>query len=256
VVGRPVVADESGAVHGEHDVQALQRDVVDDLVVGALEEGRVDRRDGLEALERQPGGEEDRLLLGDPDVEVVRGLGLLQDVQARPGVHRGRDADDPPVAADLLDHRVAEDLRVLRRGGAADARLGAFGRLDHGRAVGDGLGLGGVPLLHALQPAVLGGAEALALHRGDVDDHGPAGAEGARPAPCAAPARRGRPPRRRTPSRAPPTTGRGPEGLEGLLELRAEPLDRRAEAAGQLGELVLDLLAACQSLGCRRTRWK
>jgi hypothetical protein len=36
VVGRPVVADQPGAVHGEDDVELLQADVVDDLVIGAL----------------------------------------------------------------------------------------------------------------------------------------------------------------------------------------------------------------------------
>ena len=43
VVRRAVVADQPGAVHAEHDVQLLEADVVDDLVVRALQEGRVDR---------------------------------------------------------------------------------------------------------------------------------------------------------------------------------------------------------------------
>ena len=73
MVRRAVVADEAGAVHREHDVQLLQADVVDDLVVRALEEGRVDRGDRLAALEREPGGEQHRLLLGDPDVVVAVG---------------------------------------------------------------------------------------------------------------------------------------------------------------------------------------
>ncbi len=54
VVRRPVVADEAGAVHREGDVELLETDVVDDLVEGALQERRVDRADGLGALERQP----------------------------------------------------------------------------------------------------------------------------------------------------------------------------------------------------------
>ena len=92
VVGRAVVADEAGAVHREDDVELLQADVVDDLVERALQEGRVDRADRLGALERQAGGEQDRLLLGDADVEVVLGLGLLQEVQPGAGVHRRGDA--------------------------------------------------------------------------------------------------------------------------------------------------------------------
>ena len=72
-MGRPVVADEPGAVHREHDVQVLERDVVDDLVERALEEGRVDRGDRLHALERHAGGQQDRVLLGDADVVVAVG---------------------------------------------------------------------------------------------------------------------------------------------------------------------------------------
>ena len=82
VVGRAVVADEAGAVDREDDREPLQADVVDDLVVGALEEGRVDRGDRARALEGEPGGEEHRLLLGDADVEVALRHRRLEDVQA------------------------------------------------------------------------------------------------------------------------------------------------------------------------------
>ena len=72
VVGRPVVADEAGAVHAERDVEVLQAHVVD-TVIAALEEGRVDRRDRAQALERQARGEQHGVLLGDADVEVLVG---------------------------------------------------------------------------------------------------------------------------------------------------------------------------------------
>ena len=79
----PVVADEAGAVHREDDVEVLQADVVDDLVERALQERRVDRADRLDALEREAGGEQHGLLLGDADVEVVLGLGLLERCSGR-----------------------------------------------------------------------------------------------------------------------------------------------------------------------------
>ena len=63
--------------------ELLQADVVDDLVEGALQEGRVDRADRLGALEREAGGEQHRLLLGDADVEVLLGQLLLQDRRGR-----------------------------------------------------------------------------------------------------------------------------------------------------------------------------
>ena len=73
VVGRPVVADQAGPVHREDDVQLLQADVVDELVEGALQEGRVDRADRLGPLDGEAGREEDGVLLGDADVVVLVG---------------------------------------------------------------------------------------------------------------------------------------------------------------------------------------
>ena len=49
-VRRAVGADDARAVDREHHRQVLQRDVVDQLVVGALQERRVDGDDGLHAL--------------------------------------------------------------------------------------------------------------------------------------------------------------------------------------------------------------
>ena len=56
-MGRAVGADEAGAVDGEAHRQRLDRDVVDDLVVGALQEGRIDRGERLQALGGEAGGE-------------------------------------------------------------------------------------------------------------------------------------------------------------------------------------------------------
>ena len=52
-MGRAVGADQPGAVDREAHRQVLDRDVVHDLVVGALQEGRIDRAERLVALGRQ-----------------------------------------------------------------------------------------------------------------------------------------------------------------------------------------------------------
>ena len=72
-MGRPVGADEAGAVHGEAHRQALDGDVVHDLVVGALQEGRIDGGERLVAFGREPGREGDAVLLGDADIEGAIG---------------------------------------------------------------------------------------------------------------------------------------------------------------------------------------
>ena len=123
-----------------------------------------------------PGGEQDGVLLGDADVVVAVRHRVLEQVQAGAGVHRGGDAADALVALRLRDQRLAEHRGVLRRLG----RLGAAARLLLRRAgapLDDRRGLGGMPLLHALQAAVLGGREALALDRLAVDDDRAVGLE-------------------------------------------------------------------------------
>ena len=53
-MGRPVRADEPGAVDGEAHRKFLQRDVMDDLVVGALQKRRIDRAEGLKPSAARP----------------------------------------------------------------------------------------------------------------------------------------------------------------------------------------------------------
>ena len=93
-MGRPVGADQTGAVHGEAHRQPLDRDVVHDLIVGALQECRIDRRERLEAFGRQPGGESDAMLLGDADVEGALGKLFLEQIDAGARRHRRGDGDD------------------------------------------------------------------------------------------------------------------------------------------------------------------
>ena len=245
-MGRAVVADEPGAVHREDDVQLLQADVVDDLVEGALQEGRVDRADGLRALEREAGGEEDGVLLGDADVVVLLGTALASLSRPVP----------PAIAAvipitrgsRLASATSASAKTAVYWGGAGGGGFSSFsGAIESGASdslTGDGLlrrrlavddraRLRGVPLLHALEAALLGGLEALALDGVDVDDDRAVGLE-------------------RVADRAPqrgdvvavddPDVGEvelleeqagRPVGLDRGLDLRAEPLDapRRARAA-------------------------
>ena len=93
-MGRAVGADQAGAVDREAHRQALDRHVVDDLVIAALQEGRIDRAERLVAFGRKTGRERHRMLLGDADVEGAVGEGLVEDVDAGARRHRRGDADD------------------------------------------------------------------------------------------------------------------------------------------------------------------
>jgi hypothetical protein len=149
----------------------------------------------------------------------------------------------PPA---LLDQRVAEHLGVLRRHRLAEP----LDRPDHRRgAVGDRLRLGRVPLLHPLEPALLGGGEALALDRRAVHDHGTLGRQRLpQGAPEGADVVAVDHPHVGEVELLPPHAG-GPERLERLLEVGTEALECGPDAGRQLGQAALHTLAGVPQLG-------
>ena len=77
MVRGPIVADDSGTIDGENHRQLLQGDVVNGLIEGPLQEGGIDREEGLKPRGRQPGGEGPGMLLGyAKSVIFVPGYGL------------------------------------------------------------------------------------------------------------------------------------------------------------------------------------
>ena len=112
---RTVGADEPGAVHREAHRQALDRDIVHDLVVGALQEGRIDDGERLVAFGRQAGAERHAVLLGDADIEGTVGEFLAEVIEPGATRHRGRNRHDLGILARFLDEALGEHLGVLRR---------------------------------------------------------------------------------------------------------------------------------------------
>src|SRR5256885_2209331 len=78
--------DRAGMVKAENHGQLLDRDVVDDAIVGALQERRVDRDHRPDALRGEAPGERRGVRLGDADVEETVGPLLLEN--AGPGPRR------------------------------------------------------------------------------------------------------------------------------------------------------------------------
>jgi hypothetical protein len=158
-VSRAIGADEAGAVEGEAHRQALDRHVVHHLVVAALQEGGIDRRERLHPVGGEAGGEGDRVLLGDADVEGAVREALAEHVDAGAGGHGGGDGDDLRVAFGVLDQLGREHLLVLRR---VRLRLRLLSGDD-------------VELLHAVQfvGRVLGELPAVSFFGDDVDQHRP-----------------------------------------------------------------------------------
>ena len=155
-MGRPVGADEPRTVHGETHRQALDCDVMHDLVVGALQECRVNGGEGLEAFGRQPRGESHPVLFGDTDVEATIGEFFGEKIKPGSRRHRGGDSDDLIVLPRFLDEGFCIDLGV---GGCGGFRLCLRARRH-------------VELDDAviLVGRFFGGLVALALFRDDMDE--------------------------------------------------------------------------------------
>ena len=81
---RPIGADQTAAVDRENDRQILQRDIMDQLVVGALQEGRIDGDDRLQPFAGETCGKGDGMLLGDADIEIAIRVLRGEAYQAEP----------------------------------------------------------------------------------------------------------------------------------------------------------------------------
>ncbi len=68
-MGGAVGADQAGAIQDEPDRQFLDRNIVHHLIVGALQEGRVDRDERLQPFGREPCSECYAVLFGNADIE-------------------------------------------------------------------------------------------------------------------------------------------------------------------------------------------
>lgn len=161
-----VGADEAGAVDGEAHRQALDRDVMHDLVVAALQEGRVDRAERLVSFGGEAGGKRHRVLLGDTDVEGPVGERLVEDVDAGAGRHRRGDGDDLVVLLGFLDQALAEHVLVGRR-----IRFGLGLRAGRDVELDDGVIFVGGSFRRAVALALLGhdvDQDRAGLHVADV----------------------------------------------------------------------------------------
>ncbi len=92
-MGRAVRAHIARPVERETNRQALDRDVMDDLIVGALEECGIDCAEGPHALRRHAGREGDPMLLGDAHVERAVRKPLRHLVEPCAGRHRGSNGN-------------------------------------------------------------------------------------------------------------------------------------------------------------------
>ena len=114
-MGRPVGTNDAGAIKHEGDRQLLNTHVVDQLVVGALQEGAVDGNDRAQSLAGHARRQSDGMLLSNADVHVLIRNGLLKQVETGTGGHGRGDADHPTVLLTELDQGLPKHLAVAGR---------------------------------------------------------------------------------------------------------------------------------------------
>ena len=73
-MGRAIRAHNPRPVNGKGHVQVLHADVMNQLVIGPLQEGRIDGYYGLETVAGGTGGKGQRVLFGNPDIKVSIGM--------------------------------------------------------------------------------------------------------------------------------------------------------------------------------------
>ena len=136
---------------------------MDDHVVGALEEGGIDRANRAQVTRGQAGSEQGGVLFRDADVMVLPRQRLLQLAKAGAGRHGSGDADDLCVRLRLADQQGPKDiLPGFRRTRLAGSQAVAGFRVERTRAV---------ELLGVLQRR----AKAAAFLGAHVQEHRPLG---------------------------------------------------------------------------------
>ena len=98
---------------------------MDQLVVGALQEGAVNRDHGVHVLAGHAGRQGHAVLLGDADIEIALGEALVKFDHTRAFAHGRRDGQQRFVLLRHVAEPLAEDFRVGWR------RLRGNGFCDH-----------------------------------------------------------------------------------------------------------------------------
>ena len=102
--------DQACAVKRKHHWQVLQRHVMNQLVVAALQECRVDSHHGLKALAGHSGRKCDCMLLGNAYIVITLGKSFMKLHHARALPHGGGDADQAFVVLGHVAQPLAKHL--------------------------------------------------------------------------------------------------------------------------------------------------
>ncbi len=113
-VGRTVRANETGTVDRETNWQILDRHVMHDLIVAALQEGRIQRAERFIAVCGEARSKGDSMLFGNADVEGARREKFSKLVQPGAVRHGSGHANDLLVKCGFLHESFGKNAGVAR----------------------------------------------------------------------------------------------------------------------------------------------
>ena len=156
-MGGAIGPDITGPIDGKAHRQVLDRHVMHDLIIGALQEGGIDGAERAHALAGEARRKGDGVLFGNAHVKAAAGEEFGEFIEAGARGHGGIDGDNARIVLGFLDQRLGKDRGI---GGRIGDRLGL--------RPGDDVELGDAVIFVG---RVLGGAIALALLGDDMHQH-------------------------------------------------------------------------------------
>src|SRR6267154_2929232 len=110
-----VTSGNATSIQTKLDVQVLNAHIVDQLIKGALQKGRVNRADRLQSFAGQPGRKSHAMLFSYADIERAFGKSFQRQRNSGAVGHGSGQSDDLLVLLHQLAQGFAKDLRVSRR---------------------------------------------------------------------------------------------------------------------------------------------
>ena len=115
-MGLPVASDQTGPVHGDHHRQVLKTDVMKRLVIGPLEEGRINRKYRLHPAGRQSGCKGHGVFFRDPHIEEPLRKIFSKCGKSGPVRHGCRNGHDFVIFARDIRKHLGKHFGIAVRG--------------------------------------------------------------------------------------------------------------------------------------------
>ena len=113
-MGCTICSDQTGTIQRKRHIQILQGNVMNQLIIGTLQKGRVNRDNRLLAFASDPRSKRDRMLFSNPHVKVTAWKAAVKLHHAAAFAHGGSNTDQTRI---VIGHIVYPVSKYLCKGG-------------------------------------------------------------------------------------------------------------------------------------------